>query len=201
MPVLLWLLLPCTGLAQQTCQQQVNILLQMAEKGDAERKLQNEATEMKMEAMMAKMLAMEEEIVELKKQAKANAESRTARDFPEIPYVMVCSVRNSWHGMGTVTYDRVSTEFNNCDRPGGGCGDMDITTGTFTAMRAGTYAVSYSAYVSVYENNEIQLTLQHNDQSQEEGKWWNACGVGCGHIHDQASASLVRTVMVMVMLF
>ena len=75
MPVFLWLLLPGIGLAQQTCQQQVTNLLQMAERGDAERKLQNEATELKMEAMMTKMVAMEEEIMKLKKQTNGNAES------------------------------------------------------------------------------------------------------------------------------
>merc|ERR1719430_2242202 len=72
----------------------------------------------------------------------------------DVPYVMVCSYQSDWGTPNsTIPYDSIVSENNNCDRPGGGCGQMDINTGVFTSGTAGYYSVTFSG-VAIFDQGE-----------------------------------------------
>merc|ERR1719370_1536291 len=64
----------------------------------------------------------------------------------DLPLVMVCAaVDGYWNqAESVVTYDRIVSEHNNFDKPGGGDGMMDIETGVFTVLTSGYYIITYS---------------------------------------------------------
>merc|ERR1712198_261928 len=93
---------------------------------------------------------MEKAHLEKKLETK-NAEVRTAvqkeldaalpdaveQRLRDLPFEMVCAFQDylsSGHDDSTVTYDRITVEFNNSNRPGGGDGTMNIETGVFTTI-------------------------------------------------------------------
>ena len=70
-------------------------------------------------------------------QALPDAVEQRLRD---LPFEMVCAFQDymdSGHDNSTVTYDRITVEFNNSNRPGGADGSMNIETGVFTTITSG----------------------------------------------------------------
>ena len=97
----------------------------------------------------------------------------------ELPSEMVCAYKFQWQksAPGTVvTYDRITSEFNNTDRPGGADGGMDIATGVFTATTSGHYIITYSLGAFVKEGEYTWLFLHHNGVAVEESEWASAGG-------------------------
>ena len=135
----LLLLLPALALAQD-CRHLHGLREQM--------EVEKIAIESKMDKMAATMERIEAEAAQMKAnsaQMKAEAEEIQAATVELVkglarasqPEVMVCSYRLSWTHLGTITYSSILSQFDNCDQPGGGCGAMDIETGTFTAITPG----------------------------------------------------------------
>ena len=58
---------------------------------------------------------------------------KAARDaVMEIPYVALCAYKQVWEPetLGTaITFDKFLSNFNNADKPGGGDGQLDLSTG------------------------------------------------------------------------
>ena len=138
---LLMLLLPAFSLAQDSCMQEVLLLREQME-------VEKVAMESKLDKMAANIERLEGEAAQAKlkqveMQDKAEelqvATAKLVRGQASEPQaeVMVCSYRLSWTDMGTITYSKILTQFDNCDRPGGGCGAMDIGKGIFTAITPG----------------------------------------------------------------
>jgi len=93
------------------------------------------------------------------------------RDFE-----MVCAYQDYWYAKNSIiTYDRISLEFNNSDRPGGADGSMNIETGVFTTVTSGYYIVTYSASVAVRAGEITYMYLYHNGVQLEESSFSPRC--------------------------
>ena len=135
-------------------------------------------------------LELEEKVMELTKKLEIH-EKKSTRD---LPYVMICGYRNYWTAFSsTITYDRLSADYTNTDRPGGGDGNMDITTGLFTALTPGHYTVTYSGHATLNPGEEVRFFLFHNGQYMgEEGMWISSSDSNdAGATRDQGGKNLV----------
>ena len=99
----------------------------------------------------------------------------------------------NWDKVGVVKYDRISVEFNNANRPGGGDGSMNIETGVFTTVTSGYYIITFSGYVGLNFGETTDMWLGHNGVQVEESFLHAKCGLGSGDefIYDQASRTVV----------
>ena len=95
-----------------------------------------------MKDMKKQLERLESRNVELTTKLK-EVDHRSLRD---LPYVLTCAYQDQWttKTSAPITYDRLTVDYNNSDRPGGGDGEMDINTGKFTALTAGHYTITYS---------------------------------------------------------
>merc|ERR1712018_456595 len=93
--------------------------------------LQNEFAKMESK-MKAVMLNIQEkhqnqEVSGLKSEVRAEVKKEEEKVLPtsveqglrDLPFEMVCAFKREWYAEGVVTYDQISVEFNNSDRPGG----------------------------------------------------------------------------------
>ena len=112
----------------------------------------------------------------------------------DVPYVLTCAYQNVWTTpSATITYDRLTVDFNNSDKPGGGDGRMDISTGVFTALTPGHYTVTYSGFALVKPGEEVTFQLRKNGVDVGyEGSWmsYSSSGIG-GTINEQGSRTVV----------
>ena len=78
---------------------------------------------------------------------------------------MVCAFEDHWYGVGVVSYDRITVEFNNSDRPGGGDGSMNIETGVFTIFTSGYYIITVGgiAQVPAGETTQQVFMIKSNE--------------------------------------
>merc|ERR1711990_1126192 len=113
----------------------------------------------------------------MKMQCKAEVEKELDKVLPtaveqglrDLPFEMVCAYKHDWGAANSVVnYDRISVEFNNSDRPGGGDGSMNIKTGVFTAVTSGYYIITFSGYVEVLPGDYTHMWLYHNGVRVEE---------------------------------
>ena len=110
---------------------------------------------------------------------------------------MVCAYQDGWTAENSIiTYDRVTVEFNNSDRPGGADGSMNIETGVFTTVTSGYYIVTFSGSVYVHAGEYTYMYLYHNGVQLEESRFYTRMGVGSGndYIYDQGSRTVVNIV-------
>ena len=117
------------------------------------------------------------------------------KSLRDLPYAMSCAYR---HGPWTtpsaiITYERLSADYNNSDRPGGGVGMLDISTGVYTALTAGHYTVTFSGMAKVDPGEKVEFQLMHNGKGGNGYGWWeSASGSNNGGvIDDQGSWTLV----------
>ena len=118
----------------------------------------------------------EEEVNKKLEEALPTAIQKGLRDMSS---EMVCAYKFQWKksAPGTVvTYDRITSELNNTDRPGGVDGGMDIATGVFTATTSGHYIITFSLGAFVKEGEYTWLFLHHNGAAVEESEWASAGG-------------------------
>ena len=146
---------------------------------------------------------MKNEIMEMKKEMKSqNAELITQmkdveqKSLRTQPIVVACAYQNNWTTpSATITYQRLSADFNNADCPGGGDGRMDITSGKFTAVTPGHYTVSFSGHAFMNPGEDVIFYLMHNDKVAGESSeaWWDSGSSisNAGYLNDQGSRSLV----------
>ena len=118
------------------------------------------------------------------------------RGLRDLPFEMVCAYKHEWDEVGVVSYDRITMEFNNSDRPGGADGTMNIETGVFTTVTSGYYIVTFSAYVQVNAaaGEFTRMYLRHNGVEVEESRFFTRMHFGNSaddYIIDQASRTVV----------
>ena len=70
---------------------------------------------------------------------------------------MVCVYQYDWFNETVISYDRITMEFDNSDRPGGADGSMNVETGVFTTVTSGFYIVSFSATIRVLAGQYAQM--------------------------------------------
>ena len=111
----------------------------------------------------------------------------------DLPYLMICAYRYHWTEAGaTVTYDSLTADYNNSDKPNGGDGKLDIETGTFTAITPGHYTVTYSGHAVVWQGQSFALLLWKNGKKVMESQWLSSFRSSSdGYTEDQGSRTVV----------
>ena len=112
----------------------------------------------------------------------------------DLPYVITCAYQDVWTTLSaTITYDRLTMDYNNSGRPGGGDARMDISTGKFTILMPGHYTVTYSGRARVDPGEMVTFQLMKNGVSVgREGEWESYCSSGNGGlIRDEGSRTVV----------
>ena len=154
--------------------------------------------------MRKEMIGIKQEKLELEKKVRelttqlevherkvAEVELKCTRN---LLYVMVCAFKDYWTAPNsTITYDRLSADYTNADRPGGGDGNLDITTGKFTSLTPGYYTVAYSGHANLNAGQSVDIFLYHNGESiGKEGQWISSSDSDDAiETRDQGSKSLV----------
>ena len=100
----------------------------------------------------------------LAKVDRLEAELASQRSPRDLPYVTISAYKDYWstHSQTAITYDSLVADYTNADRPGGGDGSLDITTGIFTCLTPGFYEISYSANVRMEDNETVVLYIYRN---------------------------------------
>jgi len=131
---------------------------------------------------------------EVKKEVDKVLPTAVEQGLRDLPFEMVCAYRGTWTAANSiVNYDRISVEFNNSDRPGGGDGTMNIETGVFTTVTSGYYIVTYSAHVWVNAGEYTDMWLYHNGVAVEESRFYTEMHMGSSgdYIFDQGSRTVI----------
>ena len=102
---------------------------------------------------------------EVKKEVDNVLPTAVEQGLRDLPFEMVCAFEDHWYGVGVVSYDRITVEFNNSDRPGGGDGSMNIETGVFTIFTSGYYIITVGgiARVPAGETTQQVLLIKSNE--------------------------------------
>merc|ERR1712080_545872 len=174
LPLTLLLVLPCLLLLPHTqgelCTQQVEELM-----------LQMKEMKVEMEAMKQEMTAVEK---------SPNTAVSQVRD---VPYVMSCAYQDYWdRDETTITYSSLLSDYNNHDKPDGGDGVMDISSGQFTCLTAGYYTVTFSGHAAVEPDEVVNIFINHNGERVYESRWWSYSSTANGGlIVDQGSKTVI----------
>ena len=150
-----------------------------------------------MEEMREEMEKKDKQMKEVKTQLnslEAMFKEVDQKSLRDLPYVLTCAHQDAWTTPNaTITYDRLTVDYNNSDRPGGGDGDMNISTGVYTALTAGHHTVTYSGWARLFPGEQVNFWLSHNDQyAGFEGEWqsYSSSNNG-GFIDEQGSRTVV----------
>ena len=131
------------------------VMRENVEKVEVMREVMKEEMQEKVDVMREEMQEKDKEMKEVKKQLDTleskNVELTTKlkevdqKSLRDLPFILTCAFQDHWTTpSATITYDRLTVDYNNSDRPGGGDGEMDINTGKLTALTAGHYTITYS---------------------------------------------------------
>ena len=139
---------------------------------------------------------MEERVAEVTKKLEAHelkVNEMEAKSTKDQPFVMACAYTAFWStSSSTISFDRLSADYNNADRPGSD-GRMDLATGIFTALTAGHYTVTYSGHAFLSPGEAVEFLLYRNGQDMgREGAWYASSDSNdAGPTRDQGTKSLV----------
>ena len=153
---------------------------------------QNEALRRDMSELVERMERRAErteealETIRDSEQLGATTGEKAVRD---LPYIMMCAYQSSWTTAGIIAYDELTLDYSNCDRPGGGCGTMDIASGIFTAQTGGLYTVTFSGQADLYESSALVLVLHHNGSELKESQCLSRCDTGCEEMFSRTLVS------------
>merc|ERR1719350_1626003 len=93
----------------------------------------------------------------------------------DLPYEMFCAYQDKWTTpSSTISFDSFLADYNNGDRPGGGQGEMDLATGTFTCLTGGYYTISFAAYHLLHLKESTNLFLYHNGERLAASSGWQS---------------------------
>merc|ERR1719430_2293136 len=108
-------------------------------------------------------------------------------DVKEVPYLEVCGYQDEWYkSPSTISYDSILSEYHS----GGGEGQLDITTGIFTAGTPGFYTVTYSGRSAVDPDQYVLMYLYHNGVRVDQSEWVTYLSDGDQRMEDQGSRTL-----------
>ena len=139
-----------------------------------------------------------EEVASLKSEMRAEVKKEVDKGLRDLPFEMVCAFKHRWEeAESVITFDQITVEVDNSNKPGGGDGTMNIETGVFTTVTSGYYIVTYSANVNVLPGEYTNMWLYHNGVAQEASRSWTDMNVGSdgNFIADQSSRTLVSIMM------
>ena len=172
-------------------------------KKDAATKEKMETLEIYIRKVEQNNTDMKNEITEMRKESRLQHAALTSqmkyveqKSLKVQPIVVACAYQNHWTTpSSTITYERLSADFDNGECPGGGEGSMDITTGKFTAVTPGHYTVSFSGHAFVNPGEDVIFYIMHNDQvaGVSSEAWWHSGSSisNAGWLSDQGSRSMV----------
>merc|ERR1719352_327506 len=109
----------------------------------------------------------------------------------DLPYIMMCAYKDQATSTGIISYDELTLDYSNCDRPGGACSSMDIASGTFTAETGGLYTITFSGTANLNENETVRLQLLHNGSQLKESFTQSSCSKECGYTADVLSRTVI----------
>ena len=142
-----------------------------------------------LESMEIREVEMARELGKLRSELEGEVRSALPGALRALPYLTTCAAATNWGLTGTIVYDRLITDFNNGDQPEGGRGEMDITTGTFTAGTAGHYTVTFSGVAEQdHENSYMTLWLFKNGFVVQDGFWFSRSGTNSGTFNRQTNS-------------
>ena len=110
----------------------------------------------------------------------------------DLPYIMMCAYQGTWFETGIIGYEKLTLDYSNCDRPGGGCSAMDIASGTFTAQTGGLYTVTFSGQADLKPSTALQLSLLQNGSKLQESYSSSYSKSGTGSIDEMFPKTLLR---------
>ena len=195
------LVLPGNGQATYRCVQEIQDIRDQMEAEIKDLKVEMVAQADNMKVMLRQMEAkVETSAVKVKMDMEAMTGSGLSRAIGkavrDLPYVMVCAFRRSGQQLeegDTITYDKIISEFNNAERPGGGDGELDIATGTYYVLTNGYYTISYSGQAYTDDIKVLAIEIHVNGVSLGGvGSWVTREG---GLDIDQGTVSLVSNRM------
>merc|ERR1712130_348820 len=182
----------------------VEELLQRVERMEIlEAKLESQSLEMEslkkqLDQMHVQLASdLTKQVKENENQCKAEVKSeveKVEQRLRDLPFEMVCAFQDVWSSANSiVSYDQISLEFNNSDRPGGADGSMNIETGVFTTVTSGYYIVTFGGTVYVHSGEFTVMYLYHNGVQLEESEFHTRMQVGSGddYITDQGSRTVI----------
>ena len=163
---------------------------QKMEKGEEMMREEMQEKNNEMKDVKKQLDRLESRNVELTTKLK-EVDQKSLRD---LPYVLTCAYQDGWYTPGaTIIYSRLIADSNNSDKPGGGDGRLDISTGKFTALTAGHYTVTYSGLAEVDPGERVYFQLMKNDQNMGNEGYWQSFSSGSngGSTYDQGSRTVV----------
>merc|ERR1712089_80932 len=115
---------------------------------------------------------------------KSMISKEVSKAIKEIPSVMVCSYQNEWTTPdATITFEEIISEFSV-----NGGGDMDLESGTFTAVTPGHYTITLNGQAELQAGQQVDVYIHKNGEYLLEGEWhsWAA-----EYTLDQGSRSVI----------
>merc|ERR1712233_144007 len=161
---------------------------------EIESRLEEEIADLKSELRMKIADFQNQCKVDFQNQCQSEVKSEVEKGLRDLPFEMVCAYQDRWTAENSiVTYDHISLEFNNSDRPGGADGSMNIETGVFTTVTSGYYIVTFGGTVYVHSGEFTVMYLYHNGVQLEESRFYTSMATGNGdnYIGDQASKTVI----------
>merc|ERR1712179_578635 len=157
--------------------QEMAVKIQEMEVKNQEMEVKNQEIEAKTEELTKENTSLRTRVEELTKQEEAvtsqlsavQSSLSTAVSPRDLPIIYTCGFQDYWtQSDSTITYDTLTTDFNNADRPGGGDGKLDIVSGQYTAGEggAGYCTVSVGMYCGLDPGRSVDMRLYRN------GKWY-----------------------------
>ena len=171
--------------------------LKMAEQEAAFTMSKLEAVEKEANAMKSKveMDAIKLEFLETSMTTlTASLPSSLSQAVRDLPVLTTCGYRGHWTTpSSTITYDRLISDYNNADRPGGADGVLDISTGVFYCACPGHYTVTYSGEARLDTGEYAVVSVYKNYADMGDGGRWTSYYGGPGLAWDQGSRTLVSS--------
>ena len=128
---------------------------------------------------------------EVKKELDKVLPTAVEQRLRDLPFEMVCVYKFKWDRENSViSYDHITLEFNNSDRPGGADGSMNIETGVFTTVTSGYYIITVSGIATVHAGFYSDLFLYHNGVPVQESQFATSLSGG-EFIFEQGSRTVV----------
>merc|ERR1712130_223934 len=142
--------------------------------------------------MRTQVTNLEKQVID-RKLERSDSKEKMKEGLRDLPYLMVCAFQNDLRSPNSVVpYDRITTEYNNANQPGGGDGSMDIKTGVFTVLTSGYYTITFSASVRVRAGESAEMYINRNGELIEESRWLTmmASDGTASYIDDQGSRTV-----------
>merc|ERR1711864_17146 len=136
--------------------------------------------------MESKVRELSDRMVESEKTVKSQISDVQVRVTPQY---MICVHKFLWDSAdSTISFDSILSQSDNSDADGGGHGEMNLSTGTFTAGTSGPHMVTVSGYVELFPGEAAHIYIKKNEVYIGESEWFSG---SVSHINDQGSRTVI----------